>query len=52
MNDEIIKGYNEEKNILARELSLLTDTNINISTRSSIENRLYRIDEMLKKLSK
>jgi len=43
----IIQGYNEEKKILVNKLSQLGDYNRHISTRSSIESRLKKIDEQM-----
>lgn len=45
--NNIIKGYNREKEILVSKLSILPSNNNSINTRSSIENRLKQIDEQI-----
>lgn len=48
--EEAIKGLNLEKQILTNELINLGSGNQYIDTRSSIENRLREIDEMIIKI--
>lgn len=49
--DEMIKGYNQEKLILAESLTTPRfDSNSGRATRSSIHTRLREIDEILNKL--
>lgn len=47
MQEEIIKGYNQEKLILVDRLSQLDGSNKNISTISAIRSRLQEIDKKI-----